>query len=83
MQVRAGRSVTMSMLCLFCGVRATGNSKGPAELLLTDGTMYEEQAVDRAVAIQGVGGDEGVRPASPGEGHVETVEGGTLGRPKA
>jgi len=48
---------------------------------LTNGTMHKQQAIDRAVAVQGVSRDEGMSPASPGEGHVEAVKGGARGSP--
>lgn len=48
---------------------------------LTNGTMHKQQAIDRAVAVQGVPRDEGMSPASPGEGHVEAVKRSAWGSP--
>ena len=50
---------------------------------LTNGSMHKQQAVDRAVAVQGVSRNKTVRSAVAGEGHVETVEGGPKRGPQA
>ncbi len=43
--------------------------------------MHKQQAIDRAVAVQSVPRDEGMSPASSGEGHVKAMKGGAGGGP--
>lgn len=63
-------AVSQSVLCADRGRRA-----------LTDDTVHKQQAIYRAIAVQGVSRDEGMSPASPGEGHVEAMKGGARGSP--
>ena len=50
---------------------------------LTNGPVHKQESVDGAVAVQGISRQEGMCPASPGEGHVEAMEGGPGGGPQA